>query len=91
MSRSDKGRHRNQPECRSARFHACLATFRREPNRELGAGNWMVQRETGVSQVLAKELHPLMPGNPADLLSGAGIHLLETSFPRRAGEMAAQR
>jgi hypothetical protein len=51
----------------------------------------MVQRETGVSQVLAKELHPLMPGNPADLLSGAGIHLLETSFPRRAGEMAAQR
>ncbi len=46
----------------------------------------MVQRETGVLQVLAKELHPWMPGNPADLLSGAGIHLLETNFPSWAGK-----
>ena len=46
----------------------------------------MVQRETGVLQVLAKELHPRMPGNPADLLSGAGIHLLETNFPVGPGK-----
>ena len=52
-----------------------------KPNRELDAGNWMVQAGISVSQVLASELHQLMPDDPANLMSQAGIHLLETNFP----------
>ena len=79
------------PECRSTRFHVCLTTFQMKPNRELDAGNWMVQAGISVSQVLASELHQLMPDDPANLMSQAGIHLLETSFPSWAGETVSQR
>ena len=64
----------------------CLATFQRKPNRELDAWNCMVEGEIGVSQVLACELHQLMPGDHTDLLRQAGIHLLETNFPGWAGK-----
>jgi hypothetical protein len=51
----------------------------------------MVQAGISVSQVLASELHQLMPDDPTNLMSQAGIHLLETSFPSWAGETASQR
>ena len=70
-----------EPECRSTRVHVCLATFQMKPNRELDAGNWMVQAEISVPQVLAYELHQLMPGDPTNLMSQAEIHSLETNFP----------
>jgi hypothetical protein len=74
------------PECRSTRVHVCLATFQMKPNRELDAGNWMVQAEISVPQVLAYELHQLMPGDPTNLMSQAGIHLLETNFSSWPGK-----
>jgi hypothetical protein len=74
------------PECRSTRFHVCLATFQRKLNQELDSGNWMVQAEISVSQVLAYELHQLMPGDPTNLMSHAGIHLLETNFSSWLGK-----
>jgi hypothetical protein len=65
-----------EPESRSTRFHVCLATFQPGHTLKLGAAKWMVQREIGVSKILAEELHRLVPGNPTDLLSEAGVHFL---------------
>jgi|SRR5208282_3414930 len=76
--------------CRSLRFHACLASFKRSPNRALHPGIWRIAGEIGVAQILADQLHQLKPGNPLDLLSETGIQLLERSF-RAWAEATDQR
>jgi hypothetical protein len=69
-----------EARCRPSRFHVCLASFRRRPNRQLDKGRWMPSKEIGVSNVLANELHQSAPGNPSDLLSGPGLQFLKEKF-----------
>jgi hypothetical protein len=78
-----------EPECRSTRFHVCLASFRPGPAGEWDAGNWMAHGDIGVSQLLADELHRLVPGAPVDLLSRAGRRLLLGTFPGHLRDKSA--
>jgi hypothetical protein len=61
---------------RRVRFHACLASFQPDRTGRLDSGEWVAERETGLCQVLAHELHRLVPGNPHNLLSKAGLFLI---------------
>lgn len=69
-----------EPKCRLTKFHVRTAVFDRRGRQINDKGYWIPQREIGVPQVLANELHRMMPGSPAELLSESGINYLEASL-----------
>ena len=62
-----------EPECQSTRFHVCVVSLRPCPTCKLEEASWVASGEIGVSQILSEELRRIVPGNPMNLFSQAGL------------------
>jgi hypothetical protein len=58
-------------------FHTCLCTFRCAHAGSNDPGQWKAHSVIGVAQLLACELHRLVPGLPEKLFTPVGRHLLK--------------
>jgi hypothetical protein len=66
-----------EADCRSMRFHVCVATFRQGTAGKCSGAKWIPKRDTGVSRILTLELHRIVPGNPNDLFTEVGLQFLK--------------
>jgi hypothetical protein len=65
-----------QPTGQDSVFHTCLCAFRLIQNGRNDAGQWNAHGVIGVAQLLASELHRLVPGAPDKLFTPSGRMML---------------
>ncbi len=80
-----------QPDCRTTRFHVGVVALQARASGEMVPGGWIDQRDTGICQVLVKELQHLVPDSPATLLTERGMQVLAATLPKTHHEAAFHR